>query len=226
MPIFDPLSHAPRPSKYLEINNFYTATVYEKSAEIIRMLRTIIGKDKFLIGMDLFFKSQDGCASTLEDFQKTIEFVSKQNLDKFFKWFHESGTPKLIVSESYTRKNYKVTFRQENPSRPGKYSNKVMPITYNILSSKGRFLQAKKTLVLDKKNSSIELKNQNEKPTFSLLNSFLAPVSVEFKQSIDDMFSILEFETDFVSLWMAKKNLDFLVLEKIASEQSPADIVN
>ena len=220
-----PLSHAPRPSKYLEINNFYTATVYEKSAEIIRMLRTIIGKDKFLRGMDLFFKSQDGCASTLEDFQKIIEFVSKQNLDKFFKWFHESGTPKLIVSESYTRKNYKVTFKQENPSRPGKYSNKVMPITYNILSSEGRFLQTRKTLVLDKKNSSIELKNQNEKPTFSLLNSFLAPVSVEFKQSIDDMFSILEFETDFVSVWMAKKNLDFLVLEKITSEQSYAESI-
>ncbi len=218
-----PLSHAPRPSKYLEINNFYTATVYEKSAEIVRMLKTIVGEDKFLKGMGLFFKNQDGRASTLEDFQKTFEFVLKENLDKFFKWFHEPGTPKLTISETYSGENYKVTFRQETPMRPGKYSNKVIPITYNILSGEGRFLQTKKTLLLDKKNSSIELQSQNEKPTFSLLNSFLAPVSVEFKQSIDDIFSILQFETDFTSVWMAKKNLDFLVLEKIASEQSDAE---
>ena len=112
------------------------------------------------------------------------------NLDKFFKWFHEPGTPKLIVSETYTGKNYKVTFRQEKPMRPGKYSNKVMPITYKILSGKGRFLQPKTTLVLDRKSTSIELKNQNEKPAISLLNSFSAPVAVEFKQSIDDLFSI------------------------------------
>ncbi len=218
-----PLSHSVRPKKYVEINNFYTATVYEKSAEIIRMLKTIIGREKFLEGMNQFFKNQDGCACTLEDFKEAFEFVLNKNLDKFFKWFHEPGTPKLVVSEKYVGKNYKVTFRQERPMPLGKGSNKVIPITYKILNNKGRFLQPKKTLVLDRKTSSIELKNQNEKPAISLLNSFSAPVLVEFKQPIDDLFSILEFETDFTSIWMAKKKLDYIALEKIASSKSDVE---
>ena len=100
-----------------------------------------------------------------------------------------------------------------------------MPITYKILNSKGHFLQQKKTLVLDKKTSSIELKNQNEKPAISVLNSFSAPVLVEFKQPIDDLFSILEFETDFTSIWMAKKKLDYVALEKIACSQTDVENV-
>ena len=214
-----PLSHSARPTKYFEINNFYTATVYEKSAEIIRMLKKILGREKFLEGMDQFFKNQDGCACTLEDFQKDFELVLGKNLEKFFKWFHEPGTPKLVVSEKFVGKNYKVTFRQEKPINHQKYSNKVIPITYKILNSKGQFIEPEKTLVLDKKTSSIELKNLNEKPVISLLNSFSAPVIVKFKQSIDDLFAILEFETDFTSMWMTKKKLDYIVLEKIASDQ-------
>ena len=94
-----------------------------------------------------------------------------------------------------------------------------MPITYKILNSKGQFLQPEKTLVLDEKTTSIELKNLSKKPAISLLNSFSAPVIVEFKQSIDDLFAILEFETDFTSVWMTKKKLDYIALEKIASDQ-------
>ena len=218
-----PLSHATRPSKYLEINNFYTATVYEKSAEIIRMLKTIIGEAKFLQGMDLFFKKHDGRACTLEDFQEAFEYVLDKNLDKFFKWFHEPGTPKLVVSEKYVGKNYEVTIRQEKPRKPGKYSNKVIPITYKIFTSDGQCLQRDKTLVLNRKTSSIKLKNLDHKPAISLLNSFSAPVLVEFEQPIDDLLSILEYETDFTSIWMAKKNLDFIVLKKIASNPSDAD---
>ena len=108
-----PLSHSARPTRYLEINNFYTATVYEKSAEIIRMLKKIIGREKFLEGMDQFFKNQDGCAGTREDFKKDFELVLSKNLEKFFKWFHEPGTPKLVVSEKFVGKNYKVIFRQK-----------------------------------------------------------------------------------------------------------------
>ena len=218
-----PLSHATRPSKYLEINNFYTATVYEKSAEIIRMLKTIIGGEKFLQGMDLFFKNQDGRACTLEDFQEAFEYVLDKNLDKFFKWFHEPGTPKLVVSEKYVGKNYEVTIRQEKPRKPGKYSNKVIPITYKIFTSDGQCLQREKTLVLNRKTSSIKLKKLNQKPAISLLNSFSAPVLVEFEQPIDDLLSILEYETDFTSIWMAKKNLDYIVLRKIASNPSDAE---
>ncbi len=214
-----PLSHSARPTRYLEINNFYTATVYEKSAEIIRMLKKIIGREKFLEGMDQFFKNQDGCACTLEDFQKDFELVLSKNLEKFFKWFHEQGTPKLVVSEKFVGKNYKVIFRQEKPINQRKNSNKVIPITYKILNSKGQFLQPEKTLILDEKTTSIELKNLSKKPAISLLNSFSAPVIVEFKQSIDDLFAILEFETDFTSVWMTKKKLDNIALEKITSDQ-------
>ena len=107
-----------------------------------------------------------------------------------------------------------MTFRQEKPINHQKYSNKVIPITYKILNSKGQFIKPEKTLVLDEKTSSIELKNLNEKPVISLLNSFSAPVIVKFKQSIDDLFAILEFETDFTSMWMTKKKLDYIVWKK------------
>ena len=79
------------------------------------MLKKIIGRVNFLKGMDQFFKNQDGCACTLEDFQKDFELVLDKNLEKFFKWFHEPGTPKLVVSEKYVGKNYEVTFRQQKP---------------------------------------------------------------------------------------------------------------
>ena len=91
----------------------------------------------------------------LEDFQKDFELVLGKNLEKFFKWFHEPGTPELVVSEKFVGKNYKVTFRQEKPINHQKYSNKVIPITYKILNSKGQFIAPEKTLVLDKKHPQL-----------------------------------------------------------------------
>jgi aminopeptidase N len=129
----------------------------------------------------------------------------------------------LVVSEKYVGKNYEVTIRQEKPRKPGKYSNKVIPIKYKVFTSDGQCLQRENTLVLNRKTSSIKLKNLDHKPAISLLNSFSAPVLVEFEQPIDDLLSILEYETDFTSIWMAKKSLDYIVLKKIASNPSDAE---
>ncbi len=220
-----PLSHAVRPTKYQEINNFYTATVYEKSAEIIRMLKTIIGREKFLEGMDLFFKLYDGVACTLEDFQQTFETILKEKLTRFFRWYHQSGTPKLLVSETYCNNLYCVTLIQENRRKKGRHSNKVIPITIKVLNRKGKFLKAEKTLVLDKKKLTIKMTSQDEKPIISLLNSFSAPVLVEFNQPINDLFTIMEHETDYPSIWLAKKKLDYIALEKIASNSSDRESI-
>ena len=105
--------------------------------------------------MNHFLKIKMGAHVRWKIFKKDFEVVLGKNLEKFFKWFHEPGTPKLFVSEKFVAKNYKVTFRQEKPINHRKYSNKVMPITYKILNSKGQFLQPEKRLYWIKKHPQL-----------------------------------------------------------------------
>ncbi|TIU44787.1 MAG: aminopeptidase N, partial [Mesorhizobium sp.] len=95
-----PLAHPVRPRRYREINNFYTATVYEKGSEVVRMIRTILGPELFRAGMDLYFERHDGEAATIEDFLKVFEDVSGRDLAQFALWYHQAGTPNLTVSST------------------------------------------------------------------------------------------------------------------------------
>ncbi|TIT59277.1 MAG: aminopeptidase N, partial [Mesorhizobium sp.] len=96
-----PLAHPVRPRRYREINNFYTATVYEKGSEVVRMIRTILGSETFRAGMDLYFERHDGEAATIEDFIKVFEDVSGRDLSQFSLWYHQAGTPNLTISSTH-----------------------------------------------------------------------------------------------------------------------------
>ncbi len=218
-----PLSHAVRPHKYKEINNFYTATVYEKGAEIIRMLKIMSGEKIYKKAIQQYFSKHDGKASTVEDFKEIFEDCLKMNLSNFFNWYNEKGTPKLTVHEQYCDGIYKVEITQELINSIDKNLCKVIPIIYSIINHEGEEVVASTLLVHDKPKKTISLKYKKEKPTLSLLRGFSAPVIVKFKQSARDLKNILSNEKDFTSIWLAKDKLDYLCLQKFNEEDKEAN---
>ncbi len=136
-----PLAHNVRPDTYLEINNFYTATIYEKGAEIIRMLKVLIGEDLFRKGMDLYFDRYDGTAATIEDFISCFAEVSKRDLTQFSLWYHQAGTPLVEVETSYdaARQRFTLDFRQSCKPTPGQDHKDpfVIPIELGLVGADG-----------------------------------------------------------------------------------------
>ena len=213
------LSHAVRPDKYKEINNFYTATVYEKGAEIIRMLKIISGEKRYKQALELYFSRYDGKACTVEDFQKVFEDCLGMNLSQFFNWYNEKGTPKIRVDESLSKGNYEVTIRQVSRKSTGQWDSKVIPIVYSIINHQGKELVPSTLLILDKPMKRISIKCKKEKPTLSLLKGFSAPVVLEFNQSIRDLKNIVSNDRDYTSVWLAKNKLDYICLQNINSKK-------
>ncbi len=219
-----PLSHAVRPDKYKEINNFYTATVYEKGAEIIRMLKIISGEKIYKKALQQYFSKHDGKASTVEDLQEIFEDCLGMNLSNFFNWYEEKGTPKLRVLEQYGHGIYEAIITQEIISSRDKKNCKVIPIVYSIMSHKGEEIVGPTLLIHDKPKKTISLKYKKEKPTLTLFKGFSAPVIVEFKQSAGDLKNILSNEKDFTSIWLAKDKLDYLCLQKFSGGDRDANL--
>ncbi|KAB2847041.1 MAG: aminopeptidase N, partial [Hyphomicrobiaceae bacterium] len=129
-----PLAHPVRPSKYIEINNFYTATVYEKGAELCRMIMTIVGRDGFRKGMDLYFERHDGDAATVEDFVKCFEDANKADLGQFMTWYSQAGTPELVCALKYDRKrrSAELSVTQALPPTPGEPKKKPLHIPFRV----------------------------------------------------------------------------------------------
>ena len=123
-----PLAHPVRPTQYREINNFYTATVYEKGAEIIRMLKTMIGEEAFRRGMDLYFERCDGTAATVEDFLAAFADVTGRDLSHFARWYEQAGTPRVAATGRMTRrpKTYRLDLAQDTPPTPGQPDKEPM----------------------------------------------------------------------------------------------------
>ncbi|MEE3099220.1 MAG: aminopeptidase N, partial [Pseudomonadota bacterium] len=171
-----PLAHPVRPEEFIEINNFYTATVYEKGAELIRMLRLIVGAETYRQALDLYFDRHDGQACTIEDWIKVFEDVSGRDLTRFRRWYAQAGTPRVTVSEGWVEDapgqggRYTLTLRQETPSTPGQPSKTpvVIPVAFGLLGADGRELAAPGVLELEEAERcwSFELP---ERPVPSLL---------------------------------------------------------
>jgi aminopeptidase N len=215
-----PLAHPARPRKYREINNFYTATVYEKGSEIVRMFATVLGRDLFRKGMDLYFERHDGQAVTIEDFVACFEKVSGRDLTQLAQWYHQAGTPNLTVSSSWDRstKNFTLDFEQSCKATPGESRKKLLhiPVSYALFGSDGRELAAKSiegavaengVIHLRKKNHRIVFKGLKERPVPSLLRGFSAPVTVSFQQKQEDQLFIARNESDLFSRWQALNGL-------------------
>ncbi len=210
-----PLAHPVRPSQYREINNFYTPTVYEKGAELIRMLKILIGAETFRQGMDLYLKRCDGTAATIEEFIACFAEVSGRDLSHFSLWYNQAGTPRLNVSESFDAASgtYRMTFIQSTPPTPGQTEKKpvFIPVELAFFTQSGTPLSITPSdgkiengvFVLDSSTASLTFTGLTEKPVASLLRGFSAPVILEKAWSADETLILLAHDTDPFNRWQA-----------------------
>jgi len=211
-----PLSHPVRPREYSEINNFYTATVYEKGSEVARMIRTIIGPDLFRKGMDLYFERHDGDAATIEDFIKVFADVSGQDFSQFALWYDQSGTPKVETSFDFDAANetYTINFTQSLAPTPGQPVKKPMhiPVAFGLLGSDGKDVEASSVeggevhdgiIHLHSASETIIFKGIKERPVPSLLRGFSAPVNLVSPLTAEDRTFLALNDSDPVARWQA-----------------------
>ena len=191
-----PLSHPIRPSSYIEINNFYTRTVYEKGAEVIRMIETMIGKESFRKGMDKYFELFDGKAVTTEDFVSAMEMASGMDLSQFKNWYSRPGTPTLKVESTYENGTLNLTVEQKYPPTTHKVIEGnilKMPFKMAFVQEGGKIQEA----VLDIKQMKETFSfNLPQKPILSLNRTFSAPVHVEYNYDLSELYQLMRLDTD------------------------------
>ena len=218
-----PLSHPPRPDHFVEINNFYTATVYEKGAEINRMMATLLGKEKFRKGTDEYFERHDGQAVTVEDWVAALTAGSGVDLSNFLTWYNQPGTPKLEAEGHYdaAAQTYTLNFKQSLKAHP-KYPNlKAVPIPVAlalfdaatgeqlVLNSDSLFENAVKdgVYLFDQDQASIVFSGLSTKPVVSLLRNFSAPENLEFNYTDEELAFLIQYETNGFNQWQATQTL-------------------
>ena len=218
-----PLSHPPRPDHFVEINNFYTATVYEKGAEINRMMATLLGKEKFRQGTDEYFKRHDGQAVTVEDWVAALTAGSGVDLSAFLIWYNQPGTPKLEAQGEYdaAAQTYTLSLKQSLKAHP-KYPNlKAVPIPvalalFDAQSGEQLVLNSAALVengikdgvyLFDQETASITFNAVTAKPVVSLLRNFSAPVNLEFNYSDEELAFLMQYETNGFNQWQATQTL-------------------
>jgi aminopeptidase N len=211
-----PLSHPVRPETYIEINNFYTPTVYEKGAEVVRMLQTLLGREAFRKGMDLYFDRHDGEAATVEEFLQCFEEASGSDLSQFRLWYSQAGTPELVCALRYdkAKKRAELEVEQLLPPTPGQATKKPMhiPLRVGLLGGNGNDLTlelengeelADDTLAVTKRRQTFRFANVPSRPVPSLLRAFSAPVNVTLDISDDDLEFLMANDSDLFNRWQA-----------------------
>lgn len=211
-----PLAHPVRPREYREINNFYTATVYEKGSELIRMLRIILGDDLFYKGLDLYFTRHDGQAATIEDFIKVFEDVSGRSLAQFSRWYDQAGTPLVTAYSDYNAatKTLRLTLEQKTEPTPGQSHKQPMhiPIKFALIGADGKDMALTgqnnadlqgDVLHLHEASQSWTLHNITEKPVLSLLRGFSAPVLLNQPSDDEEQFFLARHDSDAFGRWQA-----------------------
>lgn len=219
-----PMAHSVRPESYMEINNFYTMTVYEKGAELIRMLKTLLGWETFRQGMDLYFKSHDGQAVTTDDFVAAMESASGQDLTQFKLWYQQAGTPEITVQERFddNTKTYYLTLTQFCPPTPNQPTKlpMVIPVAIGLLDKAGKNLLAKTTevFILKEKEQTFSFPNMPHQPVLSLLRGFSAPVKVHTETTDEQLAFLLAYDTDDFNKWDAGQKLTERLIWKLVSD--------
>ncbi len=217
-----PLAHNVRPETYHEINNFYTATVYEKGAEIIRMLRALIGHEAYHAGMTLYFRRFDGKAATVEDFISCFAESSGRDLSQFFLWYNQAGTPRLKARGTYDAgaKTFSLDLSQETPPTPGQPEKKplVMPIRLGLIGADGQEIplapndsadarEARAGVFeLAAKERRIVFKDVPSRPVPSLLRRFSTPAILDIDLSEDDLLLLMAHDSDPFNRWQAAQS--------------------
>lgn len=212
-----PMSHPVRPDNYIEINNFYTLTVYEKGAEIIRMMYNLVGETQFKRALALYFQRHDGQAVTIEDFAKAMTDATGYNfLGQFFNWYTQAGTPTVHVRSEYDAAGrvFKIHLRQSYPENVNLPANQVtekapvvIPIAYRLFDKAGNSLSGENVVVLSEKERTVVFGSLNKEPVVSFLRNFSAPVRVDFPQSDGDLLILLRHDDDLFVRFNALESL-------------------
>lgn len=213
-----PMAHPIRPDSYIEINNFYTATVYEKGSEVIRMIATLLGREGFRKGIDLYFKRHDGQAVTCEDFVVAMEDASGVKLDQFRNWYSQAGTPRLAVTGEYDagRKTYALTVKQSTPATPGQMEKKPfqIPLAVALLDSQGKEHGAR-VLQVRGESETFVFEGVTEAPVPSLLREFSAPVHLDYPYTQDELLFLLAHDQDGFARWEAGQKLSLRTIQAL-----------
>lgn len=204
------MAHPVRPESYEEINNFYTATIYNKGAEVIRMQHSLLGSEGFRKGMDLYFDRHDGCAVTIDDFVAAMEDANHVDLTQFKRWYSQAGTPEVRVKTTYSQKTLTLQLSQSCPATAECKDKKPfhIPIKWALFDAKGRALPTPtEVLELKEQQHTFVFKDVEEKPVVSLLREFSAPIRLVQEISDDDLLFLLRHETDGYAKWNAGQEL-------------------
>jgi aminopeptidase N len=222
-----PMAHPVRPQSYMEISNFYTATVYEKGAEVVRMIHTLIGRESFRKGMDLYFERFDGQAVTTDDFAQAMQDASGVDLSQFKRWYDQAGTPVLEVGSSYDAgaKRYTLTVQQSCPPSPGQPDKLAFHIPFAVglidadgkdvpLRLEGEAQAAGTTRVLSLKALAqrYTFVDVPSLPVPSLLRGFSAPVLLRYPYTVDELTHLMAHDQDAVNRWEAGQRLALEIL--------------
>jgi aminopeptidase N len=205
-----PLAHPVRPDSYIEIGNFYTATVYNKGAELIRMMQTILGKEKFRAGTDLYFERHDGEAATCDDFVKALEDASGIDLTHFKLWYSQAGTPHVTARLEPSNGGAKLRLSQTVPPTPGQPVKKPMAIplqTALIGQASGAEIAPERLIVLESAEEVIDLGGVSEPALLSINRNFSAPVIMDVERAPDELEKLAASDTDAFARYEALQEL-------------------
>ncbi|WED43121.1 aminopeptidase N [Legionella cardiaca] len=204
------MAHPVRPESYQEINNFYTATVYNKGAEVIRMQHTLLGKEGFRRGMDLYFDRHDGQAVTIDDFVAAMEDANKVDFTQFKRWYSQAGTPEVHVTKEFKNGTLKLNFVQSCPPTPESADKKPfhIPIRIALFTRSGKRLPlANEVIELREIKETVSFTDLKEEPIVSLLRDFSAPIKLFLEAKEDELLALLRFESDGFAKWDAAQRL-------------------
>jgi len=219
-----PMAHPVRPDSYVEINNFYTVTIYEKGAEVVRMMQTLAtegasdpqGRAGFAKGMTLYFERHDGQAVTCDDFAQAIADANPASdlarlLPQFKRWYSQAGTPHLHAAGVFdaAQRSYTLTFKQSCAATPGQAVKEpfVIPIGLGLLTPGGQEIAASRTFVMTKVTETVTFDNVDAEPVPSILRAFSAPVVLAFDYSDEQLLTLLAFDPDPFNRWEAGQRL-------------------
>lgn len=220
-----PLAHPVRPELYKEINNFYTSTVYEKGAEVVRMVQTLVGREKFRAGMDLYFARHDGDAATVEQFIQCFADTSGRDMTQFMRWYSQAGTPEVTVNGCFNaeRKSFTLECKQVVPPTPGQPTKEpmVIPLALGLVGENGRDLPLavsgsgkieRGVLVLSEPAQTYEFTGIAERPVLSINRGFSAPIKLVTDLESDALAFLAARDSDPFNRWQALQTISMRVL--------------
>lgn len=225
-----PMSHPIRPDEVMEMNNFYTVTVYDKGAEVIRMMHTLLGAEGFRAGMDLYFERFDGHAVTCDDFVQSMQDATNVDLSQFKVWYQQSGTPLVKVKESFDAEHstYSITLEQVNSPTADQQQKFPLhiPISLELIDNSGKLIslsdegETRTILQLKESQQTFKFKQVDQNPTASLLGNFSAPIRLEQKQSAKKLIDIVMYAKDAFARWDACQSLYSSYIHQTSSEEN------